>query len=338
MQGSAQDRKLCRLPPPTTSTVTTRTVTTTTPRPEFKFGLEGTNTCPVGYGCISTEDECRQAAAELAPGQYTHRLNEGHQPKGCFYDGGTNGGRNVFLNDHATGGIEQNDHGLFDKKICRVNQTASSSAPTVTPKGTNTTVCMPTTTATTPPTTHNTSANTTTATSKRMHGTASAQPTAPSATTAAPDRARTSTAPTRHGSGRQNSTNETHRAAASGTVASGQPTTTSRTGSSSNDDDDVSSTSGATTVITVIAILLVVVCALVACIAWRKHHKLSGNERRGSIHAFQAKHQQRTEGVDLVTNALYQVSDTLCAYVHASTCAHMNLVVPLVLGVKINHK
>lgn len=82
------------------------------------FGTLGSNICPAGYRHITMISQCEKATEVLAPGHW----NQGHSgadygtanPKGCFYDGGDNAGKNVHFNTDEEGGFNQ----AGDKPLC----------------------------------------------------------------------------------------------------------------------------------------------------------------------------------------------------------------------------
>lgn len=93
---------------------------------KFVDGIHGTNNCPAGSSYITTEVDCVAAAVNCLAGVddgdcstwiYHMSGSWAYNPKGCFYDGGNNGGSDVFWNTHATGGHNQ----VGDRPICKLD-------------------------------------------------------------------------------------------------------------------------------------------------------------------------------------------------------------------------
>jgi len=84
----------------------------------YVAGHPGKHACSPGYCPIVSASECQVAAGILYPGGWNGRPGPdslGNNSMGCFHDGGSNGGLNVFFNTHPTGGADQPG----DRTICK---------------------------------------------------------------------------------------------------------------------------------------------------------------------------------------------------------------------------
>lgn len=93
----------------------------------YTFGTG--NSCPTGFSFIVSTADCKAATRVLAPGHYPEGAYSGtdygtDSPTGCFYDGGDNGGKNVYFNTSPGG-----DGEAGDKVMCRKGPRALARQP-----------------------------------------------------------------------------------------------------------------------------------------------------------------------------------------------------------------